>query len=195
MCAFNRDGIEHDIANGDVVPVRMQDGSTFDEVRFSGHSTIADLMRQALGLCDRFGWVPPALPHGTADLSDSLKTLNCVRAIEQWTVEKIGALEANSEKQSGETGSDSSRGPWHSAGESVPEEFANGPLTGTKDELADWILPESDARTPRHRQIREFLTKNSASFWARSAGRTRHEVYFRDPKRYAQANANRLRSE
>jgi hypothetical protein len=88
-CAFQRYGIEHSIGNGDVMSARLPDGTVFDEVRFSGHSTVASLMRQALGLCDRFGWPPPMLPCRTADLSDSAKTLNCVAAIEQWSADKL----------------------------------------------------------------------------------------------------------
>jgi hypothetical protein len=87
-CAFLRCGIEHDIGNADFVTVQMPDGSTFDEVRFSGHSMIELLMEQTLELCDDFGWAPPLLPSATAELFDSAKTLNCVATIEQWTEDK-----------------------------------------------------------------------------------------------------------
>jgi hypothetical protein len=206
FCAFARYGIQQSIEDGDVVPVQRFGGTTLDEVRFSGHSMIAFLVQQALEVCDDFGSVPPILPCATVDLSDSLETLNCVAAIEQWTVEKIEAsLSVPVENATGPalpgrssgdlndptTGNDS---PWHSAGESVPEGFC-GPLTGNKDDLAAWILPNSAAQTTRYRQLTQLLVKRRTDFWARSTGRTTHEVYFLDQKRYAEANGQRLKSE
>ena len=78
---------------------------------------------------------------------------------------------------------------WHGAGETPPDEFMkNGPLTGQRKQLASWIMQDDDPRN--------LDTKLSLRiYWGRREMRTQFSVWFKDQKRFAEANARRLAEE
>jgi len=86
-----------------------------------------------------------------------------------------------------ESGKHRKEKPWHDSGTSPPEEFAYGPLTGKKGELARWILRKDDRRclnTPlRNGSFRGREDAGTCSIW------------FKDQKRFADANKCKLADE
>lgn len=83
---------------------------------------------------------------------------------------------------------------WHDAGESPPEGFKCS-LNGSKTKLADWILPESDAKYPRIRQLDKKLSGmvERDEVWCRCESERRWSIWFRNIEIYAEYNAKRLR--
>lgn len=80
---------------------------------------------------------------------------------------------------------------WHDVSENPPAEFHRVPLTGQKQQLARWIL-EEPAGSQLGRQLDNRISRD-AGLWGRKIHRQKWEVYFLDIKRYAAANARRIR--
>jgi len=86
-----------------------------------------------------------------------------------------------------------SSGPWHKTSEAPPEDFHPTPLRGTKQNLARWIVAASgDSR--RDRALNRKLLDDDG-LWGRKSVATGYEVFFRDPRRFAEANRLRLSDE
>ena len=75
--------------------------------------------------------------------------------------------------------------PWHECDVTPPSEYAFGPLTGTKKQLAKWIMQDDDPRN--------LDTKlDNDVYWGREDKRTQSSVWFRTQQKYSEANGRRL---
>ena len=72
-------------------------------------------------------------------------------------------------------------GLYHDAGETPPAEYPGGPLTGSKGDVAQWILGSSDRRSME-------TPLKAGTFWAREDSRYQVSVWFKTQKRFAEAN-------
>lgn len=78
-----------------------------------------------------------------------------------------------------------SSGSWHDADAFPPSEYPAGPLTGTKKQLAKWIMDDHDPRN--------LDTKlDNGIYWGREDKRRKSSIWFRTPKSFAEADAKRL---
>lgn len=116
----------------------------------------------AHNIADRPEW--PATPNDVSEIERQLDGLI------RWVVEPT-------EVQSART--------WHDADETPPSEYPAGPLTGTKQQLAKWIMDDDDPRN--------LDTKlDNGVYWGREDKRTESSIWFRTQERFAEANAKRL---
>ncbi|MBC7820026.1 MAG: hypothetical protein IAG10_24350 [Planctomycetaceae bacterium] len=77
------------------------------------------------------------------------------------------------------------RSEWHDADDVHPDEFLAGPLTGTKEQLALWIMQDDDPRN--------LDTKlRNGIYWGRKDGRTKRSVWFRTQAAFAEANKQKI---
>ena len=77
---------------------------------------------------------------------------------------------------------------FHQSRDDRPEKFKFGPLSGTKAELARWILPLSGKQDPRALESRARRQR----VWIFQENRTSYEAYFEDERTWAAANQRRL---
>jgi len=77
---------------------------------------------------------------------------------------------------------------YHAADETPPDEYPHGPLTGSKTDLAEWITGKRD-----HRKT-DGLVKRKVC-WGRQDSARRVSLWFKDQKRYAEANKRRIEAE
>jgi hypothetical protein len=74
---------------------------------------------------------------------------------------------------------------WHDASASPPSEYPAGPLTGTKKQLAKWIMRKAD-----HRLLDTPLKEGT--YWGRQNVRNQCSIWFKTQQRFAEANKLRL---
>jgi hypothetical protein len=74
---------------------------------------------------------------------------------------------------------------WHEADACPPSEYSAGPLTGTKKQLAWWVMKDDDPRN--------LDTKiNNGIYWGRTEKRTQFSIWFRTQEKFSEANQHRI---
>ena len=77
---------------------------------------------------------------------------------------------------------------YHLPFEPCPQEFASGPLEGTRRQLSCWLRPGADDRELQRRA-------RTGSIWVRRYSGDHWQAWFRHQGTYAYANANRLKQQ
>lgn len=152
-----------------------------------------DFSKDAIGLTNRFGQF-----GGDKLILDKVVIIDELEALDEFRDHLLSAIGQHAESAPTIAPVDLSppqlelakrcvaSGKWfHGPIDNPPQEYKEGTLEGTRNELSSWLRPEADYKELRRRV-------ENGSVWVRRHSRTHWEAFFREKALYEFAKANSL---